>query len=139
MCAHPILWLIIEVKVKQFYLLLLGKGCTVVSRKRAHYGLSAHPPVLPRFNFLLRSKTYLKERPPSASIANRNFHCLASLTLWFTHTARCKLCCCTVVYTSTRCLAQDVTHDLHRFERLVVHNIGSSNVGPPHAYLPLTV
>ena len=24
-------------------------------------------------NFLLRSKTYLKERPPSASIANREF------------------------------------------------------------------
>ena len=24
-------------------------ACTVVSRKRAHYGLSAHPPVLPRF------------------------------------------------------------------------------------------
>ena len=23
--------------------------CTVVSRKRAHYGLSAHPPVLPQF------------------------------------------------------------------------------------------
>ena len=35
-----------------------------------------------------------------------------------------------VVYTSRRCLAHDVTHYLHRFERLVIHNIDSSNVGP---------
>ena len=32
---------------------------------------------------------------------------------WFAHTTRCKLCCCTVVYTNTRCLAHDVTHYLH--------------------------
>ena len=32
-------------------------------------------PPIPQFclNFLLRSKSYLKERPPSASIANRDF------------------------------------------------------------------
>ena len=32
-------------------------------------------PHIPQFflNFLLRSKTYLKERPPSASVANRDF------------------------------------------------------------------
>ena len=32
-------------------------------------------PPIPHFflNFLLRSKTYLKERPPSASVANRDF------------------------------------------------------------------
>ena len=32
-------------------------------------------PPIPQFflNFLLRSKTYLKERPPSASVANRDF------------------------------------------------------------------
>ena len=32
-------------------------------------------PPIPQFflNFLLRSKTYLKERPPSASVANREF------------------------------------------------------------------
>ena len=32
-------------------------------------------PPTPQFspNFLLRSKTYLKERPPSASVANREF------------------------------------------------------------------
>ena len=40
----------------------------IFSRKRAHYGLFAHP-----LDFLLRSKTYLKECPPSASIANREF------------------------------------------------------------------
>ena len=33
--------------------------------KEAHYGLSTHPQFSP--NFLLRSKAYLKERPPSAS------------------------------------------------------------------------
>ena len=42
---------------------------TVVSRKRAHNGLSAHPPVLPRFP----AKAYSKEHPPSSSIANRDF------------------------------------------------------------------
>ena len=32
------------------------------------------PPTTQFFpNFLLRSKTYLKERPPSASVANREF------------------------------------------------------------------
>ena len=32
-------------------------------------------PPIPQFclDFLLKSKTYLKERPPSASIANRDF------------------------------------------------------------------
>ena len=32
-------------------------------------------PPIPQFflNFLLRSKTYLKEHPPSASVANRDF------------------------------------------------------------------
>ena len=32
-------------------------------------------PPIPQFflNFLLRSKTYLKERPPSASVAKRDF------------------------------------------------------------------
>ena len=44
---------------------------TVVSRKRAHYGLSAHPKFC--LDFLLRSRTYSKEHPPSASIASRDF------------------------------------------------------------------
>ena len=39
---------------------------TVVSRKRVHCDLSAHYPVC--HDFLLRSKTYLKERPPSAKL-----------------------------------------------------------------------
>ena len=92
-------------------------------------------PPIPQFclDFLLRSKTYSKECPPSVSIANRDFHSLASISTWwdwFTHTTRCKLCCYTVVYT---CLAHDVTHYLHRFERLVVHNINS---GPSLLFEP---
>ena len=30
-----------------------------------------------------------------------------------------------MVYTSTRCLAPDIAHYLHHFERLVVYNIDS--------------
>ena len=40
---------------------------TVVLQKRAHYGLSAHPQF--SLDFLLRSRTYLKECPPNTSIA----------------------------------------------------------------------
>ena len=36
-----------------------------------------------------------------------------------------------VVYTSTSYLAANVTHHLHCFVWLVVHNIDVSNVGPP--------
>ena len=63
------------------------------------------------------------------------FHCLASLSMWwdwFTHTLLdAKLCSYTVIYTSTRCLAHVVTHYFHRFQRLAVYDIDSSNVGPP--------
>ena len=55
-----------------------------------------------------------------------NFHCLDSLRMWwawFAHTTRCKLHCYTVVYTSTRCLAHDVTHYLHYFAHFVVLNM----------------
>ena len=44
---------------------------TVVSQKRAHYGLSARPQFFP--NFLLRFKNYLKERPLCPSVAYREF------------------------------------------------------------------
>ena len=103
--------------------------CTVVSRKRAHYGLSAHHPFLPQL--LLRSKT---ERPPGASIAYRDFPLSPQyvVRLVYTH-ARCKLHCCTVVYTSTRCFAHGVTHC---FEHLVVHNIDYSNVSPRTLHRP---
>ena len=80
-------------------------------------------PPIPQFflNFLLRSKTYLKERPPSASVANRDFPLSSKpedvVRVVYTHTTRCKLHSCTVVYSSTRCLAHDVTHSMHRFER----------------------
>ena len=39
-------------------------------------------PPIPQFflNFLLRSKTYLKERPPCASVANRDFPLSSTLT-----------------------------------------------------------
>ena len=46
------------------------------------------------------------------------------------------VCCYTVVYTSTRCLVHAVTYYLHCFERLVVHNIDSLNVGPPPCLSP---
>ena len=106
---------------------------TIVSRKRAHYGLSAHLPVC--LNFLLRSKTYLKERPSSSSIANSNRDFPLSskpedVVRRIYTTTTCKLHSCTVVYTSTRCLAHNVTHYLHCFEHLAEHNIDSSSVGP---------
>ena len=71
---------------------------------------------IPQFfpNFLLRSKTYLKERPPSA---NMEFPLSSKLEdVVRLHT---RLHSCTVVYSSTRCLAHDVTHAhfTHRFER----------------------
>ena len=56
----------------------------------------------------------------------RNFHCLDSLRMWwawFAHATRRKLHCCTVVYTSPRCLAHDVTHYLHYFAHFVVLNM----------------
>ena len=58
-------------------------------------------------DILLRSNTYLKERPPSASI---DFHSLASLRMWFTHTTGCKIHYYTVVYISTRSFMHAVTH-----------------------------
>ena len=63
-------------------------ACTVVSRKRAPMDC----PPIPQFclDFLLRSKTYLKDRPPSAALQIWIFHRLASLhenvvSLVYTH------------------------------------------------------
>ena len=41
-------------------------------------------PPIPQFclDFLLRSKTYLRECPPGTSIANRDFSSLANLRMW---------------------------------------------------------
>ena len=51
------------------YIIILANNNNIVSQKMAH--LDCLP--IPQFclDFLLRSKTYLKEHPPSASIANR--------------------------------------------------------------------
>ena len=46
---------------------------------------------------------------------------------WFTYTTRCKLCCCSVVYT----IAHDITHFLHLFERLVAVFIARMSAHPP--------
>ena len=79
---------------------------------------------IPQFftNFLLRSKSYLKERPPSPSVAKREFPLSSKhenvVRLVYTHyKVQIKLHSCTVVYSSTRCLAHDVTHSMHSFER----------------------
>ena len=105
-------------------------------------------PPIPQFclDFLLRSKTYLKEHPPSGSIVNRNLSRPEHVVrLVYTHYkvqtriimySWCKLCCCTLVYTSIGCLAHDTTNCLHPFERLVVDNTDSSNVGPPPCLSP---
>ena len=93
-------------------------------------------PPIPQFSldFLLRSKTYLKT---SASIANREFP-LSNLIedvvrVFYTHyiSTSYKLHCCTVVYTSARCLAHHVTQYMHCFMGFVVHSIDACNVGPP--------
>ena len=66
-----------------------------------------YPPI-PQFSldFLLRSKTYVKEHPPNALQIYREFP-LSSLfenvvRLVYIHTISCKLhwLCCTVVYTT---------------------------------------
>ena len=84
-------------------------------------------------NFLLRHRTSLYERPSCPSIANRNSHRtnkLEDVVRQALYT-RCKVHSCTVVYTSTRCLAHSVTHCVHCLQRLVLHNIATSNVGHP--------
>ena len=44
---------------------------TVPSRKRAHYGMSTHPPLWAQlYDFLLRSNVYLNMRPCVAALEN---------------------------------------------------------------------
>ena len=81
---------------------------TIVSQKKAHYGLSTHSPVLPRF--------------PAKVIAHLAqalqigiFHCLASLNLWVRLTVQSANYAATVVYTSAG--------HTHHFECFVLHNI----------------
>ena len=82
-----------------------------------------YPPI-PQFwlDFLLRSKTYLKERPPSVlSIANLGISIVyqaqgcGEIGLHTLQGANY-----TAAQWFTRCLAHDVTHYLHHFERLAV-------------------
>ena len=82
---------------------------TVVSQKRAHYGLSAHPPIL----LLLRSKIYLKERPPSAyrdfPLASKPEDVVRLVHLVYTH-YNMHITLLLLYTLGTRCLAHDVTH-----------------------------
>ena len=63
-------------------------------------------PLIPQFclDFLLRSKTYLKERPPSTRIASWDFPLSSKpenvVRLVYTHVLQGAnlICCCTVVY-----------------------------------------
>ena len=110
---------------------------TVVLWKRAYYGLSVHPLVLPQFPTGL--KPIWKSARLAQALQTVISHCLARPFSppprmwwdWFTYTTRCLLHSCTMVYTSTKCLAHHVTYYLHSFECLVVINIDSSNVSPP--------
>ena len=73
-------------------------------------------PPIPQFNLDFSLKLIWKRAHLAQALQIGNFHCLDSLRMWwawFTHTTRCKLHCCTVVYTSTRCLAHNVVHCLY--------------------------
>ena len=61
----------------------------------------------------------------SVCMARWLVHCFYYTLNLYTKKKRCKLHHCTVVYTSTRCLAHNVMHCLHHFEHLIVHNIDS--------------
>ncbi len=92
------------------------------------------PPPPPQFSLDFSLKLIWKSTQLGQAFQIVNSHCLTSLRLWwvfFTHSTRWKLHCCTLVYTSTRCLAQDVTHYLHYFTCFVVPNIDACNVSPP--------
>ena len=71
-------------------------------------------PPIPQFchDFLLRSKTYLKECPPSASVENTDFPLSSKpehvVRLVYMH-CKVQIMLPAVVYTSTGCLAHDVT------------------------------
>ena len=60
-------------------------------------------------DFLLRSKTDLKESPPSAShdCKSSTYNKLEDMVR---HTTKCKLYGCTVVNTSTSCFTHSVMH-----------------------------
>ena len=88
-----------------------GGSYTIVSQERARYGLFAHPQF--SLDFLLRSTTYLKEHPPSASITNRDF----PLSSRFEHVVRLV---CThykvqimLLHSGLHYLAHDVMYYLH--------------------------
>ena len=92
-----------------------------LARKRAHYEMSVPPP--PPQSSLDFSLSYLKERPTSASIADREFP-LSSLPedvvrlVYTTLQAENYTASQWFTLYSTKCKAHDVVHYLHRF---VVH------------------
>ena len=99
--ATPRLGLVVEDKPTEL-------SCTVVSRKRTYPRMSAHPPGLPQVpNF------YLKEHPPSVSIAQMGYSLLSDkpadvVRLTSTH-YKVQITQLSSSYTIMRCLAQDVT------------------------------
>ena len=100
-----------------------------VARKRAHYGLSAHPPVLPQFpsevwNLFDRTPTQCKYCKWGIPIVQQAWGCSETGL----HTLQAANY--TAIYTSTKFLAHDVSHDLHFFACLAVYNIDASNVSP---------
>ena len=79
-------------------------------------------PPIPQFclNFLLRTKTYLKECPPSTSVTNRQF----PLSSKPEDVVR-------LVYTHYKVQIPQSLTTFTAFEHLLVHNIATSNVSPP--------
>ena len=122
-------WSILQAIVMLFVASAHGPVCDLesYSLRICHYGLyrslTKEGPTMdclltPQFclNFLLWSKAYLNERPPGESTTVGFSHCPASLRMWwdtFIHTTMCKLHCCTMVYTSRRCLDHNVMCYLH--------------------------
>ena len=98
---------------------------TVVSRKRAHYGLSTHPPSFTMISFWGLKLTW-KSAHPAHSTGNREFpvvwHALGCV---YTHHRKLQITQLhrslhyNIIY-SSRCLALDVTHYLHCFTHLVL-------------------
>ena len=105
----------------------------VVSRKRGSLWI-IHPPPQFCLDFLLRSKTHLKERPHSRSIANRGIP-----IVWQTwgcgeiglHTLQAANYTAGQWFTPVQCKAQ--CHTLFAL-LCTVHNTDVSNVGPPPAW-----
>ena len=99
-------------------------------------------PSIPKFclDFLLRSKTYVKEHPSSASTVNWEFplsNKLGGCGETGLHTLQGANYTAAVVYTSTRYSADHVTHCMHCLACFIMHNIDISNVDPSPCLSPM--